>query len=107
MRAIKLPPFQVLHVREVPECIESLKTPAPGTSPGLFGIEVRVAKSLPETVKDKDGNDVELIGVLCIGDFFPDMLSDSPSSVQQIVMLTGDIVKVNAKIKCTQDSTGE
>lgn len=49
--------------------------------------KVQVCEYLPKTIKDKDGNEVELIGV---------MVEDRPfdmSSPPHMVFMTGEIVK--------------
>jgi hypothetical protein len=60
-------------------------TMQPGES-DLFSIPARVSSILPETVRDRDGNDVELLGVLTgpLG-----LTGPMPS----IVLLTGRIVR--------------
>ncbi len=34
----------------------------------FLGIEVRLCEALPETVRDKDGNDVKLLGIMIVED---------------------------------------
>ena len=59
-------------------------------------IEVKASKYLPRTVKDKDGNEVELIGIVTPDQWAYDRwMMDLSDEVPppQIVMLTGKVVK--------------
>jgi hypothetical protein len=83
-----MPPKQTLHVRNVDGLPERMVEG--GLADRLYSIEVRVCRFLPETVKDKDGNDVELLGVLA-GPVRMDL--DPEDRANRMVLLTGKIVK--------------
>jgi hypothetical protein len=53
----------------------------------LGGIEVQVSKYLPDTVKDKDGKDVKLLGVMIDPNYFS-LFPDDRMSRPPIVFLT-------------------
>lgn len=62
----------------------------------IFGFPVQISKSLPETVKDADGNEVELIGLLCsemTSEDFQRIMETGKILENRIVMITGKIVK--------------
>ncbi len=62
--------------------------------------EVSVCKYLPKTVKDKDGNERELIAVAVDDKAMRDWMLDlslEPAEPPKIVLFVGDIVQAEAK----------
>lgn len=85
MKAIEKPPDVTLFLREKPAVAETTSQPLDR----LFGVPVVMA-ALPKTVKDKDGNEVELLGIL---------MSEGDSPVEKrMAMLTGEIVKKKVQV---------
>ncbi len=59
-------------------------------------MKISVSKYLPKTVKDKDGNEVELIGIMTADKqkwdrWMADLMGQTPCP--QIVLLTGNVVR--------------
>jgi hypothetical protein len=85
----EIAPPQTLFVREVLQGLPEASEPISR----LHGFPVRVSKLLPNTVKDKDGNEVELIGIL-MSDNLGSLIDMSvDEAAKRMVFLTGNIVK--------------
>lgn len=97
LRELELPAPQreTLVVREIGDLpVESFKDITDGKISGgqLFGIKVKVSTVLPATVHDKDGNEVELLGILMSDDFDSLLGMEPDQAAKRIVFLTGKIV---------------
>jgi len=88
-----LAPVQMLYLRELPD----VPVADPSSAGALFGagMKCQICPFLPETVKDSDGNEVELLGIMVSGQIDVMAIEDAAA---RMVYLTGKVVKPTARV---------
>ena len=63
------------------------------SSDTFAGLKIEISKYLPKTVHDKDGNEVELLGVMMPDDFGILMDMEPEQAARRMVLITGEVVE--------------